>query len=722
MSPSKSENIQRLRGVIERITFQNPENSYTVLKLEPAGRTRNLITVLGIFPSVSVGETIEVEGKWIMHPSYGQQFQADHYNSVFPVTIDGIVKFLGSGLIKGIGPVTAKRIVDTFGSDTLDIIENHTERLTEVEGIGEKKIAIIQNGWEERKHVKDLMLFLSGYNISTTLALKIYRHYGARAISVLQQDPYQLVYDISGIGFITADKIAQELGISLESPSRIKAGLHYVLYSATDEGHVYIPKVELIHHAAEILKVSEDRVVEALEGLLAEKRVVIEAENIYPASLYYSETEIAQRLQQINNQPVAPLDMTVLENEIAKLEQKWKLTLADQQKDAIKKAFLHPILVLTGGPGTGKTTTLRSMIELFLRHHLRVGLGAPTGRAAKRLEETTGYEAKTIHRLLEFNPRTSQFTRDQQNPLPNDVIVIDEVSMMDLPLFFNLLRGISRGARVVLVGDVDQLPAVGPGNILKDIIGSGVVEVVTLNRIFRQAGTSDIITNAHCINRGDFPYLTNQKDDNFFFVKEEDPVKVAETIKNLCTFRIPQRYHFDPFMEVQVITPMYKGEAGANNLNTILQNALNPQGSELQRGGRIFRVGDKVMQIRNNYQKDIYNGDIGRISAIELETQEVMVKFEERTVIYDFSELDEIVLAYAITVHKSQGSEYKAVVMPILTQHYIMLQRNLLYTAVTRAKSLFIMVGTKKALALAIKNNKIATRYTSLAERMKKEV
>ncbi len=715
-----TESTEQIKGAVEQILFQDDESSYTVFKLDSPIRPNHLITVVGVFPAISIGETMEIEGRWINHPTYGQQFKAESYHSVYPVTVAGITKFLGSGLIKGIGPATAKRIVDTFQEDTLSIIENYPEKLNEIEGIGRKKIDIITKGWSEQKQVKDLMLFLAGHNISTTLALKIYRHYGNRAIGVLQQDPYQMVYDITGVGFKTADKIALDLGMPADSASRIKAGVHFVLHEGTDEGHVYFPKEDLVRNSAELLGVDQERIEVAVETLLQERRLVREDDNLYISKLHHYEVEIVNRLHRLISQPADLPDTARLDEEIGAVESRMGIAFDELQKEAIRKAAFRRILVVTGGPGTGKTTMVRAMLDLFSGRNMRVALTAPTGRAAKRLEETTGHESKTIHRLLEFNPRMALFTRDEHHTLEYDVIIVDEMSMIDLPLFYALVKGVHHRTRLVLVGDVDQLPAVGPGNVLLDIITSNVVEVVRLSRIFRQSGDSDIISNAHRINCGEFPVFSQGEDSNFFFIFEEDPGKAVHKIKNLCVRRIPQKYKVDPVMDIQVITPMYKGDIGANTLNTVLQNALNPRGRELQRGGKTFRVGDKVMQIRNNYTKEVYNGDIGRVCYINLEEQELIVDFGGRKIGYEFVELDEIILAYAITVHKAQGSEYPVIIMPVLTQHFVMLQRNLLYTAVTRAKSLFVMVGTKKALSMAIKNNKMTDRHSSLAVRLQK--
>ncbi|MCK4966085.1 ATP-dependent RecD-like DNA helicase, partial [bacterium] len=669
-------------------------------------------------PVINVGETVEVEGEWINHPQYGYQFNASEYSTVYPVTVSGIEKFLGSGIIKGIGPVTAKKIVEFFELETLDIIEHQIERLKEVDNIGKKRIGMIRNGWEEHRSIKDVMLFLSSHNISTTLAVKIFNKFGKKSINIIRSNPYQLIYHIYGIGFATADKIAQDMGIDRQSMERVKAGLNYILVSATEEGHVYLIKDELIKRGIELLALDIELIEEGIKNLIQEKRIICEKDSYFTPPLYRAEVLISIKLKRMLSNPVQMVQPDIFSSEMEKIERMRHINFSERQRDAVIKSVNNRVLVITGGPGTGKTTAIKGIIDFFKYLRMRVTLGAPTGRAAKKLEETTGVEAKTIHRLLEFNPADGKFARNDKNPLSEDVIIIDEGSMIDTYLLSELLNGISVESRLIIVGDADQLPSVGPGNVLKDIISSGSIEVVKLKYIFRQEEHSDIISNAHRINQGEKPLPGNRIEDNFFFIEEEDVSQIPEIIKDLCTKRLPNRYKFDPFEDIQVLTPMYKGDTGALNLNNVLQDALNPKGRELRRGEKLFRVGDKVMQIRNNYDKDVFNGDIGKIKRINIENQEVVVGYYSRNVLYDFRELDDIVLAYATTVHKSQGSEYKAVIIPLTTQHYVMLQRNLFYTALTRAKELFVLVGTWKAVNIAVKNDKVSERYTSLAGRL----
>ncbi len=710
--------MEKLKGIIERITYQNPENNYTVLKIEITNHPKKIVTITGYFPTINVGETIEVEGEWINHPQYGYQFNAREYNTIYPVTISGIVKFLGSGIIKGIGPITAKRIVSHFKSKTLDIIENNIDKLSEADGIGSKRIEMIRSGWEEHKAIKDVMIFLSSYNISTNYSIKIFNRFGKRSIDIVKNNPYQLIYEIQGIGFKTADKIAKDIGYDEKSISRIKAGISYLLFDSTDEGHVYLTEEEIIKRGKELLSVDESFINEGIKQLIDEKRIIQESERIFLPSLFRAEVSIAEKLKRMMQIPVKKMDSKVLKKEMERIEAFQNIKFTYKQKEAIIKSFNNRVLVMTGGPGTGKTTTIKGIIDLFYNMGMRMSLGAPTGRAAKKLEETTGREAKTIHRLLEYNPREGKFFKCADNPISEDLIIIDEGSMIDTYLLSDLLNGISVKSRLVIVGDADQLPSVGPGNVLRDIINSKIVEVVKLDQIFRQTEKSDIVSNAHRVNCGEFPMIGNRMEDTFFLIKESEPSRIPGIIKELCLKRLPNKYNYNSFEDIQILTPMYKGETGANNLNMILQESLNSFGKELKRGEKMFRVGDKVMQVRNNYEKDIFNGDIGRIKSIDLEYQLLEVDYYSRRVSYNFKELDDIILAYATTVHKSQGCEYKAVIMPITTQHFMMLQRNLLYTAITRAKELMILIGTAKAINIAVRNNKVSERYTYLTERL----
>lgn len=709
--------METLQGILERIVYENEEDGYIIARFSSPRHGHEPLTVVGNLMSASPGENLLLKGSWVNHPKYGRQFKIEEYKTILPATVTGIKKYLGSGLIKGIGPVMAERIVDHFGLDTLDVIENSPKRLGDVFGIGRKRVEMITSAWQEQKDIKEVMLFLQSHNVSTNFAVKIYKTYEERAITVVREDPYRLAEDIYGIGFKTADTIADNLGIEKNSQSRLMSGIQYILSQSAEEGHVYLPETELIDESARLLGVESESIKEALEALGDRESVIIEGDNVYLAPFYYAEVGVANKIVSLL-QAGSVRAVSRVDESIAYLERVKKIKFAENQKEAIRKALNSKVMILTGGPGTGKTTTLMGIIELMEQLQLDVALAAPTGRAAKRLSETTDREAKTIHRLLEYNPNEGGFKKNQAEPLDADVVVIDEFSMVDLVLMNSLLKALRTSSTLILVGDVDQLPSVGAGNVLRDLIDSHAIDVITLTEIFRQAQQSVIVTNAHKINKGQFPSLSGEKDRDFFFIEEEDPEEAAAIIVDLVMRRLPRHYNYDPIDDIQILCPMYRGAVGANNFNETLQTALNPDGESLLRGGRNFRSGDKVMQIRNNYDKEVFNGDIGRIALVDPIDQIVTVAFPEKTVEYDVADLDELVLAYAITVHKSQGSEYNAVIAPILTQHYMMLQRNLLYTAITRAKKLLVLVGTKKAIAMAIRNDKVAKRYTSLARRI----
>jgi exodeoxyribonuclease V alpha subunit len=623
----------------------------------------------------------------------------------------------------------AKRLVTKFGLETLNVIETETRRLCEVEGIGDKRIGMIKKAWDDQKEIRDIMVFLQGHGVSPAYAAKIYKKYAKESVAVVQQNPYKLATDIFGIGFITADKIAENLGISKESQIRAEAGILYVLHQLSDEGHVYYPYELLIDECKKILGVERDTIVKAFGKISFEKKIVIEDLNkedikennkaVYLAKFHVCEVGVAARLQELMRFP-KKLKAFDREKALEWVQGELKIQLAKNQKQAVKEAIEKKVMVVTGGPGTGKTTIINSIIKICGRLGQRVLLSAPTGRAAKRMAEATGHESKTIHRLLEFSPKEGGFKRDENNPLDADLIVIDETSMVDTVLMYQFLKAVPKDATLILVGDVDQLPSVGAGIVLKDIIDSGSIPTVMLNEIFRQAKESLIIVNAHRVNNGQMPIIEGSGDSlqDFYFFIIEEPEKVAEKIIELCKEKIPQKFGYRSIDDIQVLTPMHRGLVGASNLNTELQKHLNSSTDELVRGGLVLKVGDKVMQIRNNYDKEVFNGDIGRINKIDREEQEIIVNYDGRMVSYEYSELDEIVLAYAVSVHKSQGSEYPVVVMPVLTQHYMLLQRNLLYTGITRGKKLVVLVGTNKAVAIAIKNNKPQKRYTLLKERL----
>jgi exodeoxyribonuclease V alpha subunit len=608
-----------------------------------------------------------------------------------------------------------------------------SKRLAEVAGIGKKRIAMIARAWADQREIRDVMLFLQSHGVSSGYATKIFKQYGNRSIAVVKQNPYRLATDIYGIGFVTADQIAAKLGIAKDAGMRVEAGILYVLYQLSDEGHVYFPYELLISKSCQILEVEREAVVKALGRLAADQMIVVEglpdrpddprknSKAVFLAKFHLCETSIARRLKTLLSFPKSVRDMDS-NKAIGWVQGQLAITLADKQIEAVGRAIENKVMIITGGPGTGKTTIINAVLKIFARIRARIMLAAPTGRAAKRMSETTGFEAKTIHRMLEFSLHKGGFQRNEENPLDCDVLIIDEASMIDTILMYHLLKAIPPVATFILVGDVNQLPSVGAGNILKDIIASGAVPVVALDKIFRQAQTSRIIVNAHKINEGVLPVLdTAYSDDprnDFYFIEQEDPEKILDIILELAKVRIPQRFGFDPVNEIQVLTPMHRGVVGSGNLNQKLQAVLNPGEGGITRGERIHRVKDKVMQIRNNYDKEVFNGDIGRITAIEWQDKEVQIDFDGRQVAYDFSDLDEIVPAYAVSVHKSQGSEYAAVIIPIVTQHYILLQRNLIYTAVTRGKKLVVMVGSRKALAIAVSNNKTQKRFTRLRDRL----
>ena len=726
--------IKELTGQIERITYSDAESGYAVLRIAVKGYP-DLVTAVGTIASPAVGEVLSMKGLWTDHPKFGSQFKIIEYRSFAPSSVQGIEKYLGSGLIKGIGPSIAEKIVSLFGAEAFKILDTKPEKLLEIEGIGDKKAAAIHEAWLEQREMRGVMLFLQSYGIGTGYALRVFRHYGSASVQVLQENPYRLAVDIFGIGFVTADKIASSMGFSKESPLRIRAGVLHVINELTRDGHVFVPIEELTASAAEILSVSPELVEKGIEdGRLNQELIIewymdIEGKDdcaVYLPPFHYAEVHSAKNLCRIlsspfNGQYAAP-DVV-----IPWVQQELGISFAGQQTEALKTALSSQVMVITGGPGTGKTTLIKAIIKIRSARGFRIMLAAPTGRAAKRMTEATGHEAKTIHRMLEYTGSSmagGDFMKNETNTLDCDLLVVDEASMIDQILFHHLLKAIPKDASVVFVGDVDQLPSVGPGNVLKDIIDSGVCPVVHLKEIFRQGEESMIVVNAHKINSGEMPCFDDKSNGtspcDFYFIEQNDPDKALEIIKELVTLRIPQKFGFDPVKDIQVLTPMHRGSVGTTRLNSELREVLNIQhGSKVQRMGRIVQEGDKVMQIRNNYEKDVYNGDIGTVLRIDGEESKVIVEMDSGRVSYDFSELDELIHAYAVSIHKSQGSEYPAVVIPIMTQHYMMLQRNLLYTGITRGKKLVVLVGTKKAVAIAVKNDKTRKRYTRLAGRLK---
>ena len=797
--------METLQGILERIVYENPDTGYTVGRLSARDHAE-LLTVVGNLASVNPGESLLLRGEWVDNAKYGRQFQIEKYETILPANVVGLRKYLGSGLIKGIGPKMAALIVRKFGMDTMDVIENEPDKLARVPGIGRKRVEIIKEAWEAQREIKNVMLFLQSHDVSTAHAAKIYKTYGNDAIPIVTENPYQLADDIYGIGFVTADTIAQKLGMDKAAPQRVEAGIKYVLSQKADDGHVFQHRPELIEACQTMLEQEREAIEKGIHAL-AEKEEIINpslmdlsspdtqigigetlddydisdqqaASNqqeladvhetplsdsqqptadshsaIYLAPFYYAELGVANQFSRLLaygerqdlNHTETDTSSANIAGLLAQLENEMRIHFAPQQREAIQTAMTARAMILTGGPGTGKTTTTVGMIRLFAAQGRRITLTAPTGRAAKRLSETTGSEAKTIHRLLEFSPQINSFKRNRQNPLDTDVVIVDETSMVDLVLMNRLMQAIRPSTTVILIGDTDQLPSVGAGNVLKALIDSRKIPVIELTEIFRQAQESMIVTNAHRINKGDYPELTGDADRNFFFIEEEDPEAITELICSLIADRLPQHYDYHPIDDIQLLCPMRRGTLGTENLNRRLQEVLNagytaPATHPLEKarfgarpykqtprfgdqpataGG--FRVSDKVMQVRNNYDYDVFNGDIGRVVAIERLDKKVHIQYPDKQVAYDTADLGELVLAYATTIHKAQGSEYPAVVIPLHTQHYLMLQRNLLYTGITRAKERVVIVGTKKALGICIRNNQVMERNSYLAERLQED-
>ena len=709
--------MESLRGVVERITYANEETGYSVIKIKSKGYM-DLVTVVGSMATVNVGSVITIKGFWSSNPKYGRQFDAKEWEEALPASIYGIEKYLGSGLIKGIGPVYAKKIVNQFKERTLDIIEEEPHRIIEVPGIGKKRVEMIKKAWQDQKEIKNIMLFLQSYGVSTSFGSRIYKVYGNKSIDIVKENPYQLADDIYGIGFKTADGIASKLGTPKDSFKRCRAGIFYTLSQLSEEGHCYATTEQLITKSVEILEVEESKIIMSMDYLVEQKEIIKEEpDKIYLPPFYFSENGVARRLKQIM-QADAKKQVKKSDEVIALLEKNEHMTYDEIQRAAISLAEKSKVMVLTGGPGTGKTTTTHGIIQLFKESGMEVLLTAPTGRAAKRMSEATGMEAKTIHRLLECKPPEG-YKKNEDNPLEGDVLIIDEASMIDIILMYNLLKAIPDHMILIIVGDIDQLPSVGAGNVLRDMIDSGAIPTIKLERIFRQAMGSKIITNAHKINNGENPDLKGGRESNFFFIEEEDNEGVLRTIETLCIKRLPNYYKVNPIKDIQILTPMQRSETGAANLNSVLQAALNPCEIHLKRGATEYRLYDKVMQVRNNYDKEVFNGDVGFISAINTEERTLKVRFDDREIEYEALELDELVLAYATTIHKAQGSEYPIVIIPITFSHYVMLQRNLLYTGITRAKKVVVLVGNRNAIYRAVKNNDVKNRNTCLRERLR---
>jgi exodeoxyribonuclease V alpha subunit len=742
--------MDTLSGSVERITFYNPENGYTVLRLRPeytkgihappksSLSVDGIATVVGNLPEVSPGEHLRLQGQWDRHPKHGVQFKAEVCEQTLPASVAGIQGYLGSGMIKGIGPKLAERIVAQFKEDTFTVIEQSPQRLLEVPGIGMDRTGRITKAWQEQKQVKEIMVFLHGHGVSTNLAVKIYKTYGDESLKTVQENPYQLERDIYGVGFKTADRIAQALGLPPDHPSRIEAGIVFALNEMIDDGHVYAPQELLLQRATELLDVPKELLPPALDRLAQEDRIrpdlvplndrrdgkekqaVAESQGMYgtPAiyltPLYFGEKGVAERLKTLAGSRSLSTNMN---HSLFPVNE-----LSVEQQSAIDMALTHPVSILTGGPGTGKTTCLKALIDALEAQRKKYALASPTGRAAKRLAEATGRQARTIHRLLEYSPLEG-FKHNENNLLDPDFLVVDEASMLDLLLTNHLLKAVRTGTHVLFVGDVDQLPSVGAGDVLRDLIRSGIAPVTRLSTIFRQAANSKIITNAHLINQGRLPVFS-QGDGDFYLFSAEDAETAADWVIKIVTERIPQKFGYDAVRDIQVISPIYRGPAGVTVLNDRLQEKLNPaSGNKPERRlfGTVFRLGDKVMQTRNNYDKDVYNGDIGFIQGMDMIEQTLTVNIDGRTVTFEWSETDQLTLAYVVSVHKAQGSEFPAVVMPVVTQHYTMLQRNLLYTAITRARNLCVLAGSRKAIGMAVRNNKVANRFTALEWRLEQD-
>jgi exodeoxyribonuclease V alpha subunit len=779
---ARAEPATVLEGVLERVVFANEANAWSVVRLAVAW-ARDPVTAVGNLLGVQPGESLRLTGCWMDDPRHGRQFRVDSYATVVPATAAGIERYLGSGLIRGIGKVMASRLVAAFGSDTLEVIERQPERLREVAGIGPKRRADILGAWQEQRDIKEVMVFLQSHGVSTSYAIKIFKSYGSLAVRWVRDNPYRLATDIHGIGFATADRIAASLGISRLAPQRLQAGALHVLGEAADRGHLFLPRRRLVEEADRLLGAGAPAVDEAVTALAAAGQVETEplaaaeiaAEATAPAPpataaatvttaatataattaiptpattpatpqppgappppdgaagepdwavylkpLHAAEAGLAGRVRALLAQPRLPLEID-LGRALEWFERGERLTLASQQRQAIRTGLTSKLLVITGGPGTGKTTLVRGLVKILTRKGQRVLLAAPTGRAAKRLAEATGGEAATVHRLLEFNPQSRGFDRNREHPLACDLLIVDEASMLDAVLAYHLLRAVPDAGRLVLVGDIDQLPSVGPGQVLADLIASGAVEVVRLTEIFRQAERSLIVVNAHRVQSGHMPVLESlDKAGDFFFVERRDPEEALRTLTQLVAQRIPARFGLDPVEQIQVLTPMKRGLLGSANLNAVLRDLLNPSGPALSRGGHSLRLGDKVMQVRNNYDLEVWNGDIGRVAGVDLENQRLQVLFDGRAVTYELTAIDELALAYACSIHKAQGSEYPCVVIPLHSQHYMMLQRNLLYTGITRAKRLAVLVGETRALAAAVANHRVRQRFTRLAERLRR--
>ena len=722
MSNSTEKPLDRLAGLVERVTFHNEENGFCVLRLKVKGE-RELITVIGHTPAVSPGEYASASGNWVTDREHGRQFRAVFVKISPPTTLTGIERYLGSGMVKGIGPIYASKLVGAFGVSVFDVIEQSPQRLREIPGIGEIRARKITSGWADQKIIRNIMVFLHANGVSTSRAVRIFKTYGPDAIDIVQENPYRLARDIRGIGFLSADTIAQKIGIAKDSPLRAQAGISYALTEASAQGHCGLPYAELVPLAVKLLDIDESVIRSAIAQEIDDEVLFPDTVDTQPcvflAPLYFAEQSIVAQIQRLKRD-VTTLPAFDADKAIPWVEMKLAIQLADSQKEAIRLALSSKLLVITGGPGVGKTTLVNSILTIMTAKGVKPLLCAPTGRAAKRLSESTGIEAKTIHRLLEVNPLNGQFKRNEDNPLECDLLVADECSMIDVPLANQLLKAVASQTVVIFVGDVDQLPSVGPGQFLADLIDSEVIPVIRLTEVFRQAASSRIVRSAHQINHGIYPSFPDKgEESDFYFITADEPEAIVQTVVDLVKVRLPKKFNVDSVRDIQVLCPMNRGLTGARGINQSLQLALNPPSEHsIEKFGYSFSIGDKVMQIENNYDRDVYNGDIGFVTGIDRDEEEIAVEFDGRLVSYPFGELDELVLCYATTIHKSQGSEYPVVVIPISTQHYMMLKRNLIYTGITRGKKLVVLVGQKKALAIAVKGKQVERRWSKLKERL----
>jgi exodeoxyribonuclease V alpha subunit len=713
---------ETVEGAVGRILFSNEENGWCAVRLQPEEAAS--VTAIGPLLGVRRGDELRLTGRWVQHAKYGDQFEVESYVHVAPSTLDGLRRFLGSGKIRGLGPTRAAQVVEAFGLETLDILDNEPERLLEVHGIGPSTVERVRESWEQHHGIQQITIFLTGHGVAPGIAVKAFKRYGPGAIDVVRSNPYRLAEEVFGVGFLTADRIARQLGIPDDSPERLEAAVLHTLVESVGQGHCFLPDDELLTTAAGLLETDAEILPPALAGLIARQQVSVQPRGDEPPAIYLPRLEKAEATVALNFaetlQTPAGTPPIILNTSIAWYQGQFDIKLADRQREALGAALTEKVAVITGGPGTGKTTLIKGIVEILGRKELKVVLAAPTGRAAKRLAEATGLGARTIHRLLEFNPITGNFTRNREQPIEADCVVIDEVSMLDVELAAMLLEAVPPETRIVLVGDADQLPSVGPGNVLSDLIASESVPIVRLEEIFRQADRSLIVENAHRINSGDMPEVEEDPEkSDFFFIARDDPAAAAELAIDFATRRIPDRFGLDPIDDIQVLSPMHRGELGVTRLNERLQAALTPKGRELVVGWRRFRVGDKVMQVRNNYELDIFNGDLGRITDIEFEERTVSVDFDGRPTHIPSDALEDVVPAYACTIHKSQGSEYPAVVIVLHHQHHVMLQRNLLYTAISRGRRLVVIVGSRRALGRAVHNATVRQRYTRLAGRLR---